>query len=92
MNELLTGILGSNILGLAVKHLIPSNKVNRFIPLINAAAASGYYFSQGVDPANAVVSGIVASMAAKGVHSQVVKETPLSQIQLKTWNDKSQGI
>jgi len=93
MQQAIIGVLGSGLLGGVVKHLIPSDRVNKFIPLINTIAASAYYFSQGVDPFEAILSGAIASMAANGTHNQIAVEGSLKNVRVKSWySGESKGL
>jgi hypothetical protein len=55
-------------LGGVLKHLIPSQKVNKFIPYINFGAATAYGVLTGKDPATAAMEGFQAATMATGTH------------------------
>lgn len=64
------------LLGAFFKHVVPSNKVNRFIPFVNMAVMTGMNIARGMDVGQAVIGGITDSVMASGAH-KVVKTTVL---------------
>ena len=72
------------VLGALVKHIAPSKKINRFIPLINFGIATGVGIAQGRDPLSAVINGAQESLMATGGH-QAVKNyvLPSSRVQIR---------
>lgn len=73
-------VLGLNILGAAIKHLVPTPKINRWIPLINLGAAFGLRMTQTGDVASAGVGALQDMLMATGAHKTAQQVPRLKRI------------
>lgn len=65
MKELLETIVGQGVLGQVVKHVLPWDGLNKFIPAINIVGGVAYNKAQGMDWGSAVTIGVVGALGAK---------------------------
>jgi hypothetical protein len=73
-------------IGAVIKHFVPSDRFNKFIPAVNVLAMWGMYASQGMDPFSALVAGAVTALGASKAHDEVVNGTPLKNVMVpKYW-------
>ena len=70
--DALFAMLGSGV----IKHLIPTKKINKFIPLLNVAVCTGFYMSQGHDFGTALGTGLTTGLMAVGGHQAVKTIAP----------------
>lgn len=82
------GFIVAGGIGLFVKHFIPSDKFNKFIPLVNALALTALFSSRGMDPISAGVNAVLTALAAGKGHDLAVTSTPLKAVQVPRWWSK----
>jgi hypothetical protein len=68
-----------------IKHFVPSDKFNKFIPLVNVLACTGLFASQGADWATAMVNGVFTALAASKTHDVATTGTALKNVTVKKW-------
>lgn len=66
--------------GAVLKHLVPSNKVNRFIPFVNMGVIMGMNLLNGKSVGESLIGGIMDSVMASGAH-KIVKTSVLGDAQ-----------
>ena len=67
MNELLEIMVGQGFLGQAIKHFLPWDRLNKFIPIINMIGGVAYAKTRGLDWGSAATVGIVGQLGTGNV-------------------------
>lgn len=60
---MLETFIGQGLVGQAIKHLVPWDGVNKFIPAFNAIAGTAYNMSKGLDWQSAATYGVVGMLS-----------------------------
>ena len=70
------------ILGMALKHFLPFDNFNKYIPMINAVIIGSGMQLTGLDATEAFSGGMASSFMASGLHASLKAVLPKSRLKI----------